>query len=132
MLDEMNVTETEKPAARRGRRFAAAATVAALVGASTVLAASSASADTIVTHCAVYHSWTECLSYDYSNGTYGLAATNGYSVSEYETLWFTVGGTQYSDTLTIPSGATRGFGASAPAGYACEGIDNVTFYCWQY
>lgn len=56
----------------------------------------------------------------------------GWSGSEKETLWLTVNGYKYSDTFTIPSGGTDSFGVHTGAGYACEGIDTVTFYCWQY
>jgi hypothetical protein len=132
MIDEIDTIESGKPRTNRRRRLAAAACIAAIAGTSTILAASSASADTVSSNCSVYHSWTECLSYDYTSGNFGLAATNGYGVSEHETLWFTVNGYKYSDTVTIPSGGTDSFGVHTGAGYACEGIDTVTFYCWQY
>lgn len=134
MNDEINTIESEKPRTNR-RRLAAAACIAAMAGTGVILAASPASAapaDTISTNCATYHSWTECLAYNYTTGNFGLSAYNGYSVSEYETLWFAVNGHTYSEPFTIPSGGTRGFGVHTGAGYACEGIDSVTFYCWQY
>jgi hypothetical protein len=131
MTDEIKTIKSGKPRTYR-RLLASAACITAMVGTGAILAASPASADTISTNCAVYHSWTECLSYNYTLGNFGLAATNGYGVAEYETLWFTVNGHKYSDTVTIPSGGTAGFGVHTGAGYACEGIDSVTFACWQY
>ncbi|MFI9383707.1 hypothetical protein [Kutzneria sp. NPDC052558] len=128
-----NITDTENRKPRTGRRWlASAACVAAMAGTGVLLAASPASADAITTHCSVYHSWTECLAYDYTTGNFGLSAYNGYSVSEYETLWFTVNGYEYSESFTIPSHDTRGFNVHTAPGYACEGIDSVLFYCWQY
>ena len=133
MNDEINTIESGKPRVNR-RRLAAAACIAAMAGTGVVLAASpaSAAADTITTNCVNYHSWRECLAYDYSAGDFGLAAHNGYSVPEYETIWFTVNGVKYYSTLTIPSGATASFPVYTGPGYACEGIDNVQFGCWQY
>ena len=132
MIDEVTTIESGKSRAGRGRRLAAVAGLVGLVGAGSVVAASPAFADSVGSNCSVYHSWTECLSYDYTTGNFGLAATNGYGVSEKETLWFTVNGYKYSDTFTIPSGGTDSFGVHTGSGYACEGIDSVTFYCWQY
>jgi hypothetical protein len=132
MNDEINTIESGKPRTYR-RRLTTAACIAAMAGTGVMLGASPASADTVSPpHCSVYHSWTECLSYDYTTGNFGLAATNGYGVSEYETLWFTVNGYKYSYSVTISSGGTADFGEHVGAGYACEGIDSIQFYCWQY
>jgi hypothetical protein len=136
MNSETTTIQSEKP--RVGRRWlATAACVAAMVGTGVVLAASPASAapaspNNIVGHCVQYHSWNECLSYNYSAGDYVLSAYNGYSVSEYETIWFTVNGHEYYSNVTIPSGYTASFAVYTAAGYSCEGIDSVQFGCWQF
>lgn len=122
--------ESGKPRARR-RLLAAALSVAALAGTSTVLATSSAYAAT--PGCASYHSWTECIGYNRTTETYTLTVHNGYSVSEYETVWMNVEGTTYSWSLTIPSLKTDAFNVSPLGqGQACAGIDSVTLGCWDY
>ena len=135
MLDEMNAVENGKPGTRR-RRLAVAVSVAAMVGASTLLAtsptalaASPASADP----CASYHSWTECIGYNSTTETYTLTVHNGYSVSEFETVWMKFESTKFSWQVTIPSGRTDTFSVS-PLGHgqACAGIDSVTLGCWDF
>ena len=121
------------PAALRWRRFSAVVGAAALVGVGTTVAASPAQADTYTQKCAAYHSWTECISYDWTNGNLAVNAINGYSTTETEALTITLGGiTVATQAFDIPPGTGRGYAVywgGAPADPACAKIDSITIVC---
>lgn len=126
MTTEIEPLNAVQPGTSRWRRLSAAAGIAALTCAGTVLAASPASADTPV--CGYYHSWTECI--NYSSGTLSVTAYNGYSVSEVETLWLN---THYWGPVDIPSGGAAGFGyATGGPIHACAGIDSIQIVCGNF
>ena len=130
MLDEMSAAEAGRPRSRRRRRLAVAVSVAAMVGASSVLAASSASA---APGCGSYHSWSGCVGY---NGTaYTYSIRNGYSVLETETFSISVDGTKESWVdFTIGVGQTLTFTwvRDIAAGEVCGEVDSATIACQDY
>jgi hypothetical protein len=112
-------------------RLPAAVGVAAVIGAGTMLAAPSASADTYHQACSTYHSWTECISFDYTNGNLAVNALNGYSSSQNEALWMNPFNSVRSEAFNIPPNSWAGFPwhMSFPPGYVCAGIDSVKIVC---
>ena len=118
-----------------GRRLAAVASSVAVIGAGTVLAASPAHAqDTVSQVCSSYHSWTECISYDFNNGNVAINAYNGYSTAQTESLTLITNpdGGQWSEGFTIPAGSWRGYAehlGSEPSGSTCGSIDTVQVVC---
>jgi hypothetical protein len=110
-------------------RLSAIAGTVAVIGASSALAAAPAYAQDKVTQvCQSYHSWTECVSYDFTNGNIAINAHNGYSTSETEALTIQAIGTGWSEAFTIPAGGWSGFSehlGSEPTGTTIGLIDNV-------
>jgi hypothetical protein len=108
----------------------------ALVGASTVLAASPAYADDPVVYFSnTYHSWTGYISYDYALKTISVNMINGYSTSQTEALWISIGGDKIeTQGYVIPAGSGAGFDIGAPIVFAqvCGGIDTVTIVCGTF
>jgi len=102
------IFDSGKPGVRRGRRLAAVVSAMAAVCASVVLT-SPAHADEVTQACASYHSWTECVAFDYDTQTLSINALNGYSYSQVESLTIKTGGDQSSQGFNIPSHAWRGF-----------------------
>lgn len=127
MTAEIVLRNDEKPAASRWRRFSALAGVAALACASTVIAASPASASE---SCGSYHSWTECI--QFTGGGLYVSAYNGYSSGYTENLWLN----NYSfDGIYIPSHQwSAWYGYTVPGGpiHACAGIDSVQIICGNF
>ena len=115
-------------------RLPAAVGTAAVIGAGTVLAATPAHADTYQQVCSTYHSWTECVSYDYTNGNLAVNALNGYSTSENEALWMDVGPLVHSQAFNIPPHSWAGFAwhFGNPPGPVCAGIDSVQIVCGTF
>jgi hypothetical protein len=117
------------------RRLSAAVGVVAAIGAGTVFAASPAHADAYRQSCATYHSWTECVSFDYTDNVLAVNATNGYSVAETEALWISVGSSKTTEGFDIPAGGARGFGIGLPGvplTRVCGGIDTVQIVCTTF
>ncbi len=112
-------------------RLSAAVGAVAVVGASTVLAASPARADDYQQTCNTFHNWTECVSYDYTNGNVAVNALNGYSTSQNESLWGEIGSQVYSQAFNIPPHSWAGFSwhNGIPPGQVCAGIDSVQVVC---
>ncbi len=102
MSIEIETLTDEKPKTSRRLRLSAAAGVAALICAGTVVAASPASADSV---CGTYHSWTQCIYF--TSGTLSTTAFNGYGVTEVETL--VLNGND-SPQVAIPAGGSASFG----------------------
>lgn len=123
-----------KLATRGGRlRLLAAVGAAAVIGAGTALAASPARADSTEQECNSYHSWTECITFDYTNGYLTVSAYNGYSTTETEALWMQFGDYTNTQAFNIPSHHTAGFSWYAPgANDVCAGIDNVQIVCHTF
>ena len=124
------------PGAVRWRRFSAMVGTAAVIGAGTVLAASPAHADTYTQSCSAYHSWTECISFDYTDQVIAVNAHNGYSTEETEALWISVGANVVATKgFDIPAGSGAGFGIATPdipSNTVCGGIDNVRIACANF
>lgn len=123
MSIESETLNVAKPRTSRRRKLSAAAGVAALVCAGTVVAASPASADSA---CGTYHNWEECVSF--SGGYISATAYNGYSTAEVETVWvnsYSVSG------IDIPSGgsATVSYYFGYGPVHVCAGIDSVQIIC---
>lgn len=116
--------------ATRWRLSAAVGTVA-VIGVGTMLAASPAHADTYQQTCSTYHSWTECISFDYTNGNLAVNALNGYSTSENEALWMNPFMRVRSEAFNIPPHNWAGFSwhSGNPPGDVCAGIDSVQIVC---
>ena len=119
-----------------GRWLSITVGTTALIGASAVSVASPARADSVNQVCNTFHSWTECISYDYTNGDIAVNALNGYSTTEAESLWFSYnGGIIASQGFSIPPNAWRGFSyywGVLPADQVCGGIDSVTIVCTNF
>jgi hypothetical protein len=114
-------------------RLSAAVGAAAVIGAGTVLAASPARADYTQQSCNTFHSWNECISFDYTNGYLTVSAFNGYATSETEALWIKVGPYSNTQAFDIPSFHAAGFSWHYPAANdACVGIDNVQIVCASF
>ena len=91
-----------------------------------------AHADTVTSYCANYHSWGECVSYDYSNGNYAVNAQNNYFTSEIEALATTIGNQCNTEAFVIPAHNSRGFAWNNTPGDACAWIDNVEIVCGSF
>lgn len=116
------------------RKLAATVAAAGILTSGVALASPAMAAgirpDSTTQHCDSYHSWTECLTYNYSDGEFTVAAYNGYDVAEYEDVW--IGGIA-SASFTIPSGDWGSYSVSAGApSSACAGIGSVTIVCGSY
>jgi len=123
MSIESEIPTDGKPRNSRRRKLSAAAGIAALVCAGTVVAASPASADSA---CGTYHNWEECVSF--SGGYISATAYNHYSTGETETVWvndYAVSG------IYIPSGgsATVSYYFGDGPVHVCAGIDSVQIIC---
>jgi hypothetical protein len=121
-----------KPVNRATRwRLPAAVGVAAVIGVGTVMVASPAHADTYRQACSTYHSWTECISFDYTNGNLAVNALNGYSSSQNESLWMNPFMMVRSEAFNIAPGTWAGFAwhTGNPPGNVCAGIDSVQIVC---
>jgi len=125
-----------KSRATRRRRLSAAAGAMAVIGVSAMLAAPSAYADNFEQYCNGYHSWTECISYDWSNGNLAVNALNGYSYAQTEALWIKVYGVMVANQgFNIPAHSWRGFPHFLGTGNsfsACAGIDDVQIVCGTF
>jgi len=118
-------------------RLAAALGAAAAIGATAVSVAPPARADVVDQKCNTYHSWTECVSYDYNNGNLAVNALNGYSTTETESLWME---DSYNDVnsqgFVIPAHSWAGFswhwGPIASEITICAGIDGVKIVCQNF
>lgn len=118
------------------RRLLAAVGAVAVIGASTVLVTSPAYADGTEQFCNSYHLWTECISYDFTNGNLAVNALNGYSTTEAAALWAERGNVTLGiKGFNIPPHSWAGFpiplGAQSPF-TACAGIDNVPIVCGSF
>lgn len=114
-------------------RLSAAVGAVAVIGAGTMLAASPASADFTQQECNTFHSWNECVSFDYTTGYLSVSAYNGYSTSQTEALWINVNGNTDTQAFVIPSHHSAGFRWSfISANEACAGIDNVQIVCASF
>lgn len=121
--------------ATRGHRLRLLATVgtAVVIGAGATLAASPARADSTEQKCNSYHSWTECITFDYTTGYLSVSAYNGYSTAETEALWMEVGVNTDTETFFIPSHQTASFSWHAPgANDVCAGIDSIQIVCHTF
>lgn len=117
------------------RRLSVAAATIAVAGGS-MLTASPAYADYVTQNCNVYHSWTECISYDYTNGNLAVNALNGYSTTQVEALWMSLNGSQVDNRgFSIPphtwAGYAHDYGSQNPF-TACAGINNVQIICASF
>ncbi|MBF9073952.1 hypothetical protein [Streptacidiphilus fuscans] len=116
--------------ARRLRRLSATLGAVAAIGVSTVVVAPSAHADDYVQHCGTYHSWTECISFDYTTETTAVNALNGYSYDQTESLYYEFhNGQVFSQGIDIPAHSWRGFSEEgafpANSDPVCAGIGDV-------
>ncbi len=116
------------------RRLAAALGAVAVTGASAVSVAPPARADVYNQVCQTYHSWTECVSYDWTNGNLAVNALNGYSVTQTESLWMKDAyGDLNSQGFNIPAHSWAGFswhwGPISSEIEICAGIDSVKIVC---
>jgi hypothetical protein len=112
------------------RRLSAVAGIVAVIGASTMAASPAYAQDKVAQTCQSYHSWTECISYDFTNGNVAINAYNGYSSSETESLTLITNpdGGEWSEGFTIPAGNWRGFSEHVgiePTGDNFGYIDNT-------
>jgi hypothetical protein len=112
-------------------RLSAVVGTMAVIGVGTVMVASPAHADTYQQKCSTYHSWTECISFDYTNGNLAVNALNGYSTSENEALWMNPFMNVRSEAFNIAPHNWAGFAVHMgnPPGDVCAGIDSVQIVC---
>ena len=109
MNSPLNVFNSGKLASRASRwRLAAALGTAAVIGAGTVAVASPARADDVEQDCVTYHSWTVCISYDW---TTKVTAVNGRNTGNAgsHSLFMNVDGTTFSRAYTFTAGQWYGF-----------------------
>jgi len=120
----------------RRRRLSAAVGAVAAIGASTVLVASPAYADNVEQWCNTYHSWTECISMDWTNGYLAVNALNGYPTTQAAALWAKRGGVTLGlKGFNIPPHTWAGFPiymGDQPPFTACAGIDSVQIVCGNF
>jgi hypothetical protein len=113
------------------RRTAMVLAVAVTAAGLFVASDGSASAnDSISEDCNTYHSWTECITYDSSEGFLQVTAFNGYVTTEEETVSMVAGGLSYGEVFDIPTFDSSGLGfyTSAP-GYVCAYIESQKVVC---
>jgi hypothetical protein len=122
---------------RRATRWQLSAVLgaAAVVGTGTVLTASPAHADTFRQSCNTYHQWTECVSYDYTNGVVAVNALNGYPAQQNNvSVAVSVDNQPFSEVFNIPSGNWRGFAVynGFPPNEVCGSINTVLIVCGSF
>lgn len=119
-----------KLAGRTAIVLAAAVTAAGFF----VASGGSASAnDSTSEYCSTYHSWTECITYDFTQYVLQVTAYNGYGVAENgENVW--IGSSGEGKNFNIPAFGTYGYGqdASIDNQQFCGGIGSQTIVCGSF
>jgi hypothetical protein len=109
--------------------------VATVISAGTVLIASPAHADSVGQACGTYHSWTECVSYDYLTGDVVVNALNGYPTQQNNvSVTMSIHNLPYSKVFNFPPGSWRGFSvySQLPPGVVCASINAVPIVCGSF
>jgi hypothetical protein len=112
-------------------RLAVALGAATVMGASAVAVASPARADDVVQDCNTYHNWTECISYDYTNGNLAVNALNSGNAGNHS-VWMvnTPPSEVFSASFNFSAGHWVGFAEhTPPRSEVCGGIDSTTIVC---
>jgi hypothetical protein len=105
-------------------------TAAAVIGASAVAIASPARADEVHQACNTYHNWTECVSYDYTNGNLAVNALNNGNAGTHSVFLENYPSAVYSESFNFSAGNWVGFAKhTMPATEVCGGIDSTTIVC---
>lgn len=129
MNSPLNIFSSGKLAGRASRwRLAVAVGTAAAIGASAVAVATPARADDVDQTCVTYHSWTVCVSHDW---TTGKTAVNGMNTGNagLHSLFMNLYGDVYSSAHNFTAGQWYGFAEnSVPIGSekVWGGIDSTT------